>query len=210
MSMIALGRYLKEHWRGFLLAATLGVTVPLIGSSWVWDQAWLRAVLRLRDVRVLSGVALACIVILSVAWLYAVHFWRRYRQTQALTHPPLQYVDFIVVGLGGALLTVFILFRPSLFQLWELGTSKVMRIFLIVLSSAGGLWLFSSWVCSRRHELSKTTPITNIRKPDSSPPYLTNSSFLKGSYSRPSSKAHPEPVPVCARVISHWRLVLGH
>jgi hypothetical protein len=131
MSIIALGRYLKEHWRGFLLAATLGVSVPLIGSSWIWDQAWLRAVLRLRDIRVLSGVALAGIVILSVSWLYAVHFWRQYRQTQALTHPPLQYVDFIAVGFGGALLTVFILFRSSLFQLWELGISLIPPDFVV-------------------------------------------------------------------------------
>ncbi|HEY7493288.1 MAG TPA: hypothetical protein VIH59_19520, partial [Candidatus Tectomicrobia bacterium] len=84
MRMISLGHYLKEHWREFWLAAALGIAVPLIGSVWLRDPAWLCAVLRVRNMQLLSGLALAACALLLVFWSRTVTFWRRYRHTQTL------------------------------------------------------------------------------------------------------------------------------
>lgn len=156
--MVSLGRYLKEYWKAFIFFAALGFSIALISNPWEANIPWFWNILSFQNTRLLIGIGVTALTLLVFSWTSSIKYWRRYRATQALKNPPVQFIDLLAVCIFSALLTFLLIYRAGLIEAWDFGTSEEMRCFITGFGASVLSWFGTAQYLSRKDEhLSKST-----------------------------------------------------
>lgn len=156
MTLLSLVHYLGANWRAFVSVSGLGVALGAFLTPWILGKALVRDSLVSQSPTFYLGIIALTVAALVSAWPRTVEFWRRYRRTQALDHPPIQHADLIASGIFACIITGFIIIQTNPNRPDISNPAYITVVFSLFLFF---LWLISSWAWSHKQSTDSDLPI---------------------------------------------------